>query len=255
MGFKIIIPARYASSRLPGKPLLEIAGKPMLQHVYERACESHADNVIIATDDSRIEQVAKRFGADVCMTDSHHRSGTDRLAEVAMQRQFADDDIVINVQGDEPCLPALLINQVATDLAQHSQADIASLFSKIQQEKQVFDPNVVKVVMDGNGFALYFSRAPIPWMRDHFDQQSTLPPELPHYRHIGLYGYRASFLKHYAALTPCVLETEESLEQLRALFHGKKIHMSEALVSAGHGVDTEADLVEVRQLFAEDIAR
>ncbi|MBD3633921.1 MAG: 3-deoxy-manno-octulosonate cytidylyltransferase [Methylophaga sp.] len=251
MSFKIVIPARYASSRLPGKPLLDIAGKPMIQHVYERACESDADTVIIATDDQRIADAATRFGADVCMTADHHRSGTDRLAEVAQNRGFADEDIVINVQGDEPCLPALLINQVAADLAQHPQADMASLFSRIKQEKQVFDPNVVKVVMDGNGYALYFSRAPIPWMRDHFNTDSTLPPELPHYRHIGLYGYRAAFLKHYSELTPCLLETEESLEQLRALFHGKKIHMTEALISAGHGVDTEADLLAVREILAE----
>lgn len=251
MSFNIVIPARYASSRLPGKPLLDIAGKPMIQHVYDRACESDAQNVIIATDDQRIADAADGFGADVCMTSAHHRSGTDRLAEVAQIRQFDDEDIVINVQGDEPCLPALLINQVAADLAQHAQADMASLFSRIEQEKQVFDPNVVKVVMDADGYALYFSRAPIPWMRDHFNQESTLPPELPHYRHIGLYGYRAAFLKHYAELTPCLLETEESLEQLRTLFHGKKIHMSEALVSAGHGVDTEADLSDVRQMFAE----
>lgn len=247
MRFTIVIPARYASTRLPGKPLLEIAGKPMLQHVYERACESRAQAVIIATDDARIEQAARAFGADVCMTADFHRSGTDRLAEVALSRQFADDDIVINVQGDEPCLPALLINQVAQDLAQHPDADIASLYSNIQQERQVFDPNVVKVVMDAQGYALYFSRAPIPWMRDHFDQNSTLPPVLPHYRHIGLYGYRAGFLKHYAELTPCIVETEESLEQLRALYHGKRIHMTEALIDAGHGVDTEADLLEVRR--------
>lgn len=251
MSFKIVIPARYASSRLPGKPLLDIAGKPMLQHVFERARESDADKVIIATDDQRIADVAVNFGADVCMTSEHHRSGTDRLAEVAEKRSFADDDIVINVQGDEPCLPALLINQVAADLAEYPDADMASLFSKIQLEKQVFDPNVVKVVMDAQGFALYFSRAPIPWMRDHFSSDDPLPADMPHYRHIGLYGYRAAFLKHYAEMTPCLLETEESLEQLRALFHGKKIHMSEALISAGHGVDTEADLSEVRQLFTE----
>lgn len=251
MSFKIVIPARYASSRLPGKPLLDIAGKPMLQHVFERAQESDADDVIIATDDERIADAAHQFGADVCMTSDQHRSGTDRLAEVASLRGFADNDIIINVQGDEPCLPALLINQVAADLAEYPDADMASLFSKIQLEKQVFDPNVVKVVMDARGYALYFSRAPIPWMRDHFGNDNPLPADMPHYRHIGLYGYRAAFLKHYAEMTPCLLETEESLEQLRALFHGKKIHMSEALISAGHGVDTEADLNDVRQLFTE----
>ena len=206
--------------------------------------------MIIATDNQEIADVARQFGADICMTADSHRSGTDRLAEVVKQRGFADNDIVLNVQGDEPTLPALLINQVAADLAEFPQADMASLFSRIEQEKQVFDPNVVKVVMDVEGFALYFSRAPIPWMREHFNKDTPLPPELPHYRHIGLYGYRAGFLKHYSDLTPCLLETDESLEQLRALFHGKRIHMSEALVSAGHGVDTENDLEAVRALLA-----
>lgn len=250
MSFKIIIPARYASTRLPGKPLLDIAGKPMIQHVYERAKESLASDIIIATDDARIEQVAKAFGADVCVTRSDHISGTDRLAEVTAQRAFADSDIIVNVQGDEPCLPASLINQVAEDLVQHTDADIASLYAKIKEEKQVFDPNAVKVVMDSMGYALYFSRAPIPWMRDHFDNESPLPPILPHYRHIGLYGYRASFLKHYAELTPCILEQEESLEQLRALYHGKKIHLTAAEINPGHGVDTEQDLIIVRQLLS-----
>ncbi|MBL1319921.1 MAG: 3-deoxy-manno-octulosonate cytidylyltransferase [Methylophaga sp.] len=249
MSFKIVIPARYASSRLPGKLLLDIAGKPMIQHVFERAKESQATQIIIATDDQRIEKVAIDFGADVCMTRTDHVSGTDRLAEVAANREFADDDIIINVQGDEPCLPASLINQVADDLQQHSDADMATLFSRIVQEKHVFDPNAVKVIMDKLGYALYFSRAPIPWMRDHFDQQSTLPPELPHYRHVGLYGYRASFLKHYAELEPCVLEQEESLEQLRALYHGKKIHLTQARIHPGHGVDTQDDLDEVRRIL------
>lgn len=249
MSFNIVIPARYASSRLPGKPLLDIAGKPMIQHVYERAQESHAAQIIIATDDERIEQVANDFGADVCMTRTDHISGTDRLAEVAEQRAFSDDAIIINVQGDEPYLPASLINQVADDLQQHPDADMATLFSQIDEEKHVFDANAVKVIMDKLGYALYFSRAPIPWMRDHFDQQSSLPPELPHYRHIGLYGYRASFLKQYAELESCVLEQEESLEQLRALYHGKKIHLTQAKINPGHGVDTQEDLDEVRQLF------
>lgn len=251
MSFKIVIPARYKSSRLPGKPLLDIAGKPMIQHVYERAQESLAVDVIIATDDIRIEQVVRDFGADVCMTRADHPSGTDRLAEVASLRNFDDDDIIVNVQGDEPCLPAALINQVADDLNQHQDADIASLYSQITQEKQIFDPNVVKAVMDNDGYAMYFSRAPIPWMREHFNRDSTLPPELPHYRHIGLYGYRASFLKHYSELKPCVLEQEESLEQLRAMFYGKKIHLTAAQIDTGHGVDTEEDLIEVRRLLSQ----
>ena len=251
MSFKIVIPARYSSSRLPGKPLLDIAGKPMIQHVFERAQESLAAEIIIATDDVRIEQAAQAFGADVCMTQADHPSGTDRLAEVALKRGFADNDIIVNVQGDEPCLPAALINQVANDLESHQDADIATLYSQITQEKQVFDPNVVKAVMDNNGYALYFSRAPIPWMRDHFNSDSSLPPELPHYRHIGLYSYRASFLKHYSELAPCVLEQEESLEQLRAMFYGKKIHLSAAQIDSGHGVDTQDDLIEVRKLLGQ----
>ncbi|MDB2705126.1 3-deoxy-manno-octulosonate cytidylyltransferase [Pseudomonadota bacterium] len=250
MAFKIVIPARYASTRLPGKPLLDIAGKPMIQHVYERAQESAATDIIIATDSEKIQAVALGFGADVCLTRSEHPSGTDRLAEVASLRQFDDNDIIINVQGDEPCLPASLINQVAEDLQLYPDADMATLYSQITQEKQVFDPNVVKVVMDAQGYALYFSRAPIPWMRDHFNQQSALPAELPHFRHIGLYGYRASFLKHYAELSPCILEKEESLEQLRAIYHGKKIHLSAAQISAGHGVDTAEDLAVVREILA-----
>lgn len=250
MAFKIIIPARYASSRLPGKPLADIAGKPMIQHVYERALESNATEVIIATDDRRIALVATAFGADVCLTKAEHPSGTDRLAEVAIQRGFSDEEIIINVQGDEPCLPATLINQVAEDLTHFPAADISTLCNRIDNEADIFDSNVVKVITDHQGFALYFSRAPIPWMRDHFNNDITLPAELPHFRHIGLYGYRASFLKSYSALSPCELEKNESLEQLRALYHGKRIHLSEAIEASGHGVDTEADLVAVRKLLA-----
>jgi len=250
MSFNIIIPARFASTRLPGKPLLDIAGKPMIQHVFERAQESDADNIIIATDNTDIKNVAESFGADVCLTRADHPSGTDRLAEVALHKGFADDDIIVNVQGDEPCLPASLINQVASDLHDYTDAHMATLYNKITQEKHIFDANVVKVVMDAQGYALYFSRAPIPWMRDHFDSQSTLPPVLPHYRHIGLYGYRAGFLKEYSQLSTCILEQEESLEQLRALYHGKKIHLSEAKVSAGHGADTQQDLDDIRKMMA-----
>ena len=249
MSFKIIIPARYASSRLPGKPLLDIAGKPMIQHVYERAIESEATEVIIATDDDRIEQSAKSFGARVCMTNRDHPSGTDRLAEVASIFQFNDDHIIVNLQGDEPCLPSELINQVAADLAQNCNADIATLYSRITQLEQVFDPNIVKVILDIDGYALYFSRAPIPWIRDHFSKKSIPDMTLPHYRHIGLYAYRTSFLTHYAELSSSLIEQAESLEQLRALFHGKKIHLSEAKINSGHGVDTMADLLLVRSLL------
>jgi len=251
MAFTIIIPARYNSSRLPGKALLDIAGKPMIQHVYERAQESAARSVIIATDDSRIKAAAEQFGADVCMTRADHASGTDRLAEVIEQRRLADDEIVLNVQGDEPDLPASLINQVAEDLSAHPEADMATLYSQITESDDIFDENAVKVVMDKNGYALYFSRAPIPWLREYFNTDNPLPSSLPHYRHIGLYGYRAHFLKAYSQLSASELEQHESLEQLRVLYHGKKIHLTPALIDPGHGVDTEADLERVRKSFLE----
>lgn len=252
MQFKIIIPARFASSRLPGKPLRTIVGKPMIQHVYERAMESDASEVIIATDDQRIAEVAKSFGADVCMTRDDHVSGTDRLAEVAQLRSFHGDDLVVNVQGDEPCLPALLINQVAADLAHHREAAITTLYSPLKEAKQVFDPNVVKVVVDAKGYAMYFSRAPIPWLRDHFNHPSV-PDDLsmPHLKHVGMYAYRADFLHRYHELPPAPPEQYESLEQLRALYHGNRIHLTEAEVDPGHGVDTEADLLAVEALLSE----
>ena len=251
MSFKIVIPARYASSRLPGKPLIDIVGKPMIQHVFERAQESLAEEVIIATDDARIEQVARDFGADVCITRADHPSGTDRLAEVASIRAFNDHDIIINVQGDEPCLPAALIDQVADDLSQHHDADIASLYSQITQEKQIFDPNVVKVVMDKGGYAMYFSRAPIPWDREQYKEGQRGITKLPAvYRHIGMYGYRVSFLNQYKDMKATALEQAECLEQLRALSYGIKIHMSVIDIPPGHGVDTPEDIKRVESLLA-----
>ena len=250
MSFKIVIPARYQSTRLPGKPLLNIAGKPMIQHVYERAQESDADTIIIATDDQRIAEVAISFGASVCMTRADHPSGTDRIAEVAEKLHFADDDIVVNVQGDEPRLPAALINQVAKDLVKHPAADMASLYSEITDPAEVFDPNAVKVVTDAEGYALYFSRAPIPWLRESFTNQPVRKlPTATHFRHIGLYGYRCHFLKSYAELSACALEQHESLEQLRALYHGKRIHLTVAAIDPGHGVDTQENLDAVNALF------
>jgi 3-deoxy-manno-octulosonate cytidylyltransferase (CMP-KDO synthetase) len=251
MAFTIVIPARYNSSRLAGKALLDIAGKPMIQHVYERARESAAQTVIIATDDLRIKAAAEQFGADVCMTRADHVSGTDRIAEVVEQRQLANDEIIVNVQGDEPDLPASLINQVADDLDANPKADMATLYKQITESNDIFDPNAVKVVMDKHGYAMYFSRAPIPWLREHFNTNNPLPSSLPHYRHIGLYGYRAHFLKAYSQLTVSELEQHESLEQLRVLYHGKKIHLTAALIDPGHGVDTEADLQRVRKSFLQ----
>lgn len=251
MQFKIVIPARFASSRLPGKPLRQIAGKPMIQHVYERALGSDASEVIIATDDERIAAVAKNFGADVCMTREDHVSGTDRLAEVAQSRVFHGDDLIVNVQGDEPCLPAVLINQVASDLAHHREAAITTLYSPLENAEQVFDANIVKVVIDVKGYAMYFSRAPIPWLREHFGKQQMSSVSTPHLKHVGLYAYRADFLHRYHELPPAPPEQFESLEQLRALYHGNRIHLTKAQVNPGQGVDTEQDLLTVEALFSQ----
>lgn len=251
MAFRVVIPARFASTRLPGKPLRDIAGKPMIEHVYQRALESNANSVIIATDDQRIADAAKKFGADVCMTRADHQSGTDRLAEVAHLRSFDPAEIIVNVQGDEPCLPAQLINQVAEDLAEHNKAAITSLYSRIESAEQIFDANIVKVLVDAQGYALYFSRAPVPWLRGVFGENKPLPTDLPHRRHIGLYAYRTSYLQRYADFAPCTIEQYESLEQLRALYHGNRIHLTEASVAPGHGVDTEADLQLAARLLAQ----
>lgn len=250
MDFSVIIPARYASSRLPGKPLRDIAGKPMMQHVYERAVQSGADEVVIATDDDRIRQVAEGFGAQVCMTAAHHPSGTDRLAEVARIMGYGRQRIVVNLQGDEPLMPPALIRQVAENLQSHAQASVATLCERISSVGELFDPHLVKVVMDAQGSALYFSRAAIPWDRDAFvETTGDLPARSEHYRHIGLYAYRAGFLQEYVQWPPCSLEQTESLEQLRVLWRGHKIHVAEAVEKPGIGVDTPDDLVRVQQLL------
>lgn len=241
--FSVIIPARYASTRLPGKPLLEIAGKPMLQHVHERALASGAERVLIATDDARIAAAAEAFGASCCMTASTHQSGTDRLAEVVAREGFADDRIVVNVQGDEPLIPPSLIQQVAQGLAQQPQAAMSTLCSPLQAE-DLTNPNVVKLVRDKQGFALYFSRAPIPFLRDADHARQT-----PLFRHIGLYAYRAAYLTHFAQLPVCDLEADEALEQLRVLHDGARIFVEPACELPPHGVDTAEDLQRVRALL------
>jgi 3-deoxy-manno-octulosonate cytidylyltransferase (CMP-KDO synthetase) len=251
MSFYVVIPARYASTRLPAKPLKEIAGKPMIQHVYERACESDAVKVIIATDDARIETVVKSFGAPVCMTSAAHNSGTDRLQEVAAQLGLKPDDIIVNVQGDEPLIPSAVINQVAKNLAENTYASVATLSEPIHTLEDFRNPNIVKAVADQRGKALYFSRAPIPWPRDHFAQAevNALPAEFPAQRHIGIYAYRVALLNRFITWPQAMLEKIESLEQLRVLANGEAIHIAEACAQVPGGVDTEADLLRVKALL------
>lgn len=250
MGFKVVIPARYASSRLPGKPLLDIAGKPMFVHVYERACDSGADDVIIATDDHRIEAAARAVGAHVVMTSSAHPSGTDRLQEVALKAGWSEDTIVVNVQGDEPLIPPAVIDQVAANLAAAPEAGIATLAEPLADAAQLFNPNIVKLVRDVRGFAMYFSRAPMPWARDLFAKdKSALPASSLYLRHLGIYAYRAGFLHDYVKWPPAEMEQLEALEQLRALFHGVKIHVDVAAVELPPGVDTAEDLERVRAIL------
>ena len=239
MSFLAVIPARFGSTRLPGKPLLEIAGQPMIQHVYARAASSQAKRVLVATDDQRIADVVRGFGGECVMTASDHPTGTDRLAEVADLLGLSADAIVVNVQGDEPLLPASAIHQVASMLETHPEALIATLCEPIQDESEIDDPNQVKVVRSQSGRALYFSRARIP---GH-------PTEAygTHFRHIGLYAYRAGFLRDFATWRPTPLEQFERLEQLRALEHDRLIQVDVAFESIPPGVDTEQDLALVRQ--------
>lgn len=249
-GFNVVVPARYASTRLPAKPLADIGGKAMIRHVWERAVESGAASVVIATDDPRIEEVARRFGAAVCLTRTDHRSGTDRIAEVVDRLAWADDSIVVNLQGDEPTMPPALLRQVADDLTAHPGAAMATLGVPLTARDQLFDPNVVKVVADREGWALYFSRAPIPWHRDSFPRADALPAEFAFVRHLGLYAYRAGFLRQFVRWPPAPLETCESLEQLRALWHGARIRLGIARQAPGPGVDTPEDLERVRRALS-----
>ncbi|WP_313740051.1 3-deoxy-manno-octulosonate cytidylyltransferase [Pseudomonas sp.] len=250
LDFTVIIPARLRSTRLPGKPLLGIAGKPMVQHVWEQACKSSAARVVIATDDVSILDACKAFGAEGVMTRAEHESGTDRLAEVAALLGLAADAIVVNVQGDEPLIPPMIIDQVANNLATHPEAGIATLAEAIHEPQSVFNPNAVKVVSDKNGLALSFSRAPLPWARDLFaKRQDQLPEGVPYRRHIGMYAYRVGFLQDFVTWGPCWLEQTEALEQLRALWHGVRIHVADALEAPAVGVDTLEDLERVRRLL------
>lgn len=244
MSFVTIIPARFASTRLPGKPLIDINGKPMIVHVLERALESGADRVIVATDAVAVADAVRAVGGEVCMTRADHESGTERLAEVVEKMAFADDTIIVNVQGDEPMIPPAIIRQVAENLAQRD-VGMATLAVPIHSAEEAFNPNAVKVVMDKNGYALYFSRATIPWDRDRF-AQSRDAIDGSFLRHIGIYGYRAGFIRRYVTWAPSALEHIEKLEQLRVLWHGEKIHVGVAQEVPGTGVDTQADLERVR---------
>jgi 3-deoxy-manno-octulosonate cytidylyltransferase (CMP-KDO synthetase) len=243
--YRVVVPARYGSTRLPGKALLPLAGKPMIQWVYERARRSGAQQVIIATDDERIAGAARGFGAEVRMTAATHASGTDRIAEVARAEHWGDSDIVVNLQGDEPLMPEALIDQVASLLAAHAGSAIATLAVPLQSVAALLDPNVVKVVCDLQQRALYFSRAPIPWSRDGAGQGSYADAR----RHLGIYAYRVAALQRIAALPPSAIELREQLEQLRALEHGMDIRVADAQVTPGADVNTAADLAAVEALL------
>lgn len=248
--YTVVIPARYASTRLPGKPLQDIAGKPMIRHVWEQACKSGAQRVVVATDNRKILEACEGFGAEALLTRVEHNSGTDRLAEVADTLGLASDAIVVNVQGDEPLIPPSVIDQVALNLASHPEAAIATLAEPIGDSQALFNPNVVKVVSDINGLALTFSRAPLPWARDEFaHDRESLPSAVPYRRHIGIYAYRAGFLADFVAWGPCWLENTECLEQLRALWHGIRIHVADAVEAPPAGIDTAEDLDRVRKLL------
>lgn len=248
MSFIAIIPARFASSRLPGKPLADIGGKPMVVHVMERAKESGADRVIVATDHPDVFAAVEAAGGEVCMTRADHQSGTERLAEVIELYGFSDEDIIVNVQGDEPLVPPVIIKQVAENLAS-CEAGMATLAVPIETAEEAFNPNAVKVVMDAKGYALYFSRATIPWERERFAKSKETVCDT-FLRHIGIYAYRAGFIRRYVNWAPSPLEHIELLEQLRVLWYGEKIHVAVAKEVPSVGVDTPEDLQRVRELLA-----
>lgn len=250
MSYKIVIPARYGSSRLPGKPLKLLCGKPMIQWVYEAASKSRAEEVIVATDDARIIAAVEDFGGRACLTRLDHASGTDRLQEVASVQGWADDDIVVNVQGDEPLIPAAVIDQVAANLAADDRASVATLSEPIVSVGDCFDGNIVKVVSDLRGQALYFSRAPIPFDRDSYGTEPVLPDRQVSQRHIGIYAYRVRLLHQFITWPVAALEQIEKLEQLRVLANGHRIHVAEACVAVPGGVDTADDFARI-QLFLE----
>lgn len=250
MSFNVIIPARYGSSRFPGKPLADLAGRPMIVHVCERAARSGAQAVHVATDDARIAEAVRAAGFQVLMTRSDHASGTDRLAEAVGKLALPDAAVVVNVQGDEPLIDPALIGDVAATLERDPEASVSTACHALRDPDDAFNPNVVKVVLDAQSRALYFSRAPIPWAREAYAQRGReLPPGLPCFRHLGIYGYRAGFLRRYAGLEPSLIEQFEALEQLRVLWHGHRIAVTISTHAATPGVDTPQDLERVSRLL------
>jgi 3-deoxy-manno-octulosonate cytidylyltransferase (CMP-KDO synthetase) len=252
--FHVVIPARHASTRLPGKPLADLGGKPMVVRVAEQARASGAAGVWIATDHADILAAARAHGCEALMTRADHASGTDRIGEVARHLELGPDEIVVNVQGDEPFMPPELVGEVAHLLARRTAASMATASHPITDAADLFNPNVVKVVTDHAGYALYFSRAAVPWARDAFARStSTLPEGVAHQRHVGLYAYRAGFLEAFARLAPAPIEQAESLEQLRALWHGHRIAVAQARAAPPPGVDTPEDLERARRRFAAGV--
>lgn len=255
MKFTVVIPARYASTRFPGKPLAEIGGKPMVIHVADRAARSGAARIIVATDDARIARAVEQHGHEAMMTRRNHATGTDRIAEVAQKLRLNANAIVVNVQGDEPLIAPALIRRVAENLATHRAAAMATAACRITGARDMSSPNVVKVVLDHQGYALYFSRAPIPWARDAFSPVSSarciraLPRNLPALRHLGIYAYRTGFLRIYSRLRPAAIEKAEALEQLRALACGYRISVALTVAAPHPGVDTPEDLRRIRRLL------
>jgi len=256
LDFSVVIPARYDSQRLPGKALVQIAGKPMIQRVYEQASKSDARRIIVATDDERIASVVTSFGGLSRMTSAEHPSGTDRIQEVVRLESMRDDDIVVNVQGDEPLIPPEVINQVAGNLAEND-VSMATLYETIDGLDELFDPNIVKLVSNEKGMAMYFSRAPIPWDRDHIPHslQDSVPNEMDdriqYKRHVGIYAYRVRLLNQYVTWPVDEIEQIERLEQLRILRKGLQIHVAEAVEKIPPGVDTEKDLQQTRLLLED----
>ena len=249
IAFHVVIPARFASTRLPGKALLPIAGKPMVVRVAEQSAQSGAQQIWIATDHQSIVAAVHEYGFKACLTHAHHTSGTDRIAEVVEQLEWPDDTIVVNVQGDEPLMPPALISAVAQHLHDHPECAIATACHPTHDEEAMRNPNIVKVVLDKQSNALYFSRAPIPYLRDALTPGISLPEKLTVLRHIGIYAYRASFLRAFRKLAPAAIEQIEALEQLRALWHGYKIGVTVSADVPPSGVDTEQDLHAARKLF------